>query len=321
MKRRNFIRLVGFWAASSVAALAQSKAVPAIAVVGSFGQGAIDALKDGLQEFGFIDRKTIVVLGSPAIAASPEAVSEMLSDLIAQNIDVIFASGAVAGTAAKAATSTIPVVCLTGDLVGAGLVQSLARPGGNITGISMLTAEASAKRLEVLKQLVPALERVAAFYNTDDPTAPLSLNPLETAAKTLGIALQTFGVRSESDFNNAFAASVAARAQAIALTSNGLFDIAGRQIAELALQNKLATISFANTYPKVGGLASYGPDIRASYRRMAYFIARILRGTKPADLPVEQPTKFSLGINLNTARALGIAVPDSLLASAGEVIE
>jgi putative ABC transport system substrate-binding protein len=301
--------------------MAQSKAVPTVAIVGSFGPGVIETLNDGLQEFGFIDGKTVVVLGSPASAASPEAVSKMLSDVIAKNIDVIFASGAVAGKAAKAATSTIPIVCLTGDLVGAGLVQSLASPGGNITGISMLTSEASAKRLEVLKQLVPAMERVAAMYNMADPTAPLSLRPLELASKTLGVSLQTVGVRGESEFKSAFAAAVSARAQAISLTSNPLFDIAGRQIAELALQNKLPTISFANTFPRNGGLASYGPDVRASYRHMAYFIARILRGAKPANLPVEQPTKFSFGINLNTARALGIAVPDGLLAFAGEVIE
>jgi len=234
---------------------------------------------------------------------------------------LIFASGAVAGRTAKDATSTIPIVCLTGDLVEPGLVQSLASPGGNVTGISILTAEASAKRLELLKQLVPALERVAAFYNVADPTAALSLKPTEAAAKKLQLTVEALGVRGESDFGNAFAAAMQARVQAIALTSNPLFDIAGRQIAELALQNKLATISFANTFPKVGGLASYGPDILASYRHAAYFISRILNGARPTELPVEQPTKFSLGINLNTARTLDIQVPDILLASADEVIE
>lgn len=324
MRRREFAQLSALallWATRPIAALAQSKEVPTIAVVGSFGPGVIETLSDGLQEFGFINGKTILVLGSPASAASPETVSKMLSDVMAKNVDVIFASGAVAGKTAKTATTTIPIVCLTGDLVGAGLVQSLASPGGNITGISMLTAEASAKRLEMLKQLVPSLERVAAMYNAVDPTAPLSLRPLEAAAKKLGVTLQTVGVRGENDFNSAFAAAVSARAQAVSLTSNPLFDVAGHQIAELALQNKLPTISFSKTFLKDGGLASYGPDVMASYRHMAYFIARILRGARPADLPVEQPTKFSLGINLNTARALGIAVPDHLLAAADEVIE
>lgn len=321
MRRRQFISGLVGTAAWPFGAIAQSKAIPTVAIVGSLDQEAIDTVKDGLREFSFVNGETIIVIGSPASAASPEEVSKTVSNFISQNIDLIFASGAVAGRAAKAATSTIPIVCLTGDLVGAGLVQSLARPGGNVTGISILTAEASAKRLEVLKLLVPALERVAAFYNVADPTASLSLKPTEAAAAKLGITLQSLGIRGENDLVSAFAASIAARAQAVALTSNPLFDLAGRQIAELALQNKLATISFANTFPKAGGLASYGPDILTSYRRAAYFISRILRGAKPAELPVEQPTKFSLGINLNTARALDIAVPDGLLASAGEVIE
>lgn len=321
MKRRDFMSLVTATAACSLPAIARAKPIARIAIVGSLNQGAIDAVKDGLRDFGFVDGETIIVLGSPASAASPEEVFETLSNLISQNIDVIFASGAVAGRTAKDATSRIPIVCLTGDLVGAGLVQSLASPGGNITGISILTAEASAKRLELLKQLVPALERVAAFYNVADPTAHLSLKPIEAAATKLHLTVEAVGVRGESDFRNAFAAATGAKAQAIALTSNPLFDIAGNQIAQLALQNKLATVSFANTFPKVGGLVSYGPDILAEYRHAAHLISRILKGARPAELPVEQPTKFSLGINLNTARALDLRVPDIVLAGADVVIE
>jgi putative ABC transport system substrate-binding protein len=321
MRRRDFMSLVSAAAACSFPAIAQSNIIPRIAIIGSLGQGAIDALKDGLRQFGFVDGETIIIVGSPASAASPEAVSKTVSNLISQKIDLIFASGALAGRIAKDATSTIPIVCLTGDLVGAGLVESLASPGGNVTGISILTAEASAKRLELLKQLVPALKRVAAFYNVADPTAPLSLKPMKAAATKLQLTIEALGVRGESDFSNAFAAAIEAKAQAIALTSNPLFDIAGNQIAALALQNRLAAISFADTFPKVGGLLSYGPVILVSYHRAAYFISRILKGTRPAELPVEQPTKFSLGINLNTARALDVQVPDILLASADEVIE
>jgi len=321
MRRRDFMSLVGATAACTFPAIAQSNAIPRLAMIGSFGQGAIDALKEGLRQFGFFDGKTIIIVGRPASAASPQAVSKMVSNLISQRIDVIFASGALAGKIAKDATSTIPIVCLTGDLVGAGIVQSLASPGGNVTGISFLTTEASAKRLELLKQLVPALKRVAAFYNIADPTAPLSLKPMEAAATKLQLTIEALRVRGDSDFSNAFASAIAARAQAIALTSNPLFDIAGSQIAELALQNKLATISFADSFPKVGGLISYGPNIRASYHHAAYFVSRILHGARPADLPVEQPTKFSLGINLTTARALDIKVPDAFLAAADEVIE
>jgi putative tryptophan/tyrosine transport system substrate-binding protein len=321
MRRRDFISLVGATAACTFSAIAQSKTTPRIAIIGSLGQFAVNALKEGLREFDLVDGETIIIVGGPTTTVRPEAISGVVANLISQKIDVIFASGALAGRTAKDATSTIPIVCLTGDLVGAGLVQSLARPGGNVTGISILTAEASAKRLELLRQFVPALERVAAFYNVEDPTAALSLKPMETAAAKLQLTVEALGVRGESDFSNAFTAAMKARAQAIALTSNPLFDIAGSQIAELALQNKLATISFSNSFPKVGGLASYGPDVLASYSHAAYFISRILNGARPAELPVEQPTKFSLGINLNTARALDIQVPDILLASADEVIE
>jgi putative tryptophan/tyrosine transport system substrate-binding protein len=319
MRRREFIGLIGGATVLPLAAHAQSKAIPRIAIIGSLGQNSVNALKEGLRGFGLVDEVTIIVVGGPATTVTPEAVSAAVFNLISQKIDVIFASGALAGRIAKDATST--VVCLTGDLVGARLVQSLASPGGNITGISLLTAEASAKRLELLRQLVPALERVAAFYNVEDPTAALSLRPIETAATKLQLTVEALGVRGESDFGNAFDAAMKARAQAIALPSNPLFDITGRQIAELALQNKLATISYSNSFPKYGGLVSYGPDILASYSHAAYFISRILNGVKPAELPVEQTTKFSLGINLNTARALDIQVPDILLASADEVIE
>ena len=254
MQRRKFIGLIVATAACPFAAIAQSKGMARIAILGSLNQNAINIFKEGLREFGLIEGETIIVIGTPASAASPEEVSKAVSDLISQKIDLIFASGAVAGKIAKGATSTIPIVCLTGDLVRAGIVQSLSSPGGNATGISLLTAEASAKRLELLKQLIPALERVAAFYNIADPTADLSLKPTEAAAKKLQLTVEPLGVRGESDFGDAFAAAMKVGAQAIAFTSNPLFDIAGSQIAVLALQNKLATISFADSYPKVGGL-------------------------------------------------------------------
>lgn len=321
MRRRQLLSLLGGLTIYPANALAESKRIPRVGIVGSLGQETIDAFKDGLREFGLIDGDTVVVLGEPASAASPEAVSKTISHFVSQGIDVIFASGAVAGKAAKNATSTIPIVCLTGDLVEAGLVQSLARPGGNVTGVSMLTAEASAKRLELLMQLVSNLERVAVFYNIDDPTAPLSIKPTKDAAGKLQVKLELVGVHGEIDLRGAIAAAVKANAQAVALTSNPLFDIAGQQIAELALENKLPTVSFGSTFPEQGGLLSYGPDIFFEYHQAGRFAARIISGTRPQNLPVEQPTKYSLGINLETARALGIKVPDLLLASADVVVE
>src|SRR4051794_36512987 len=320
MRRRQVLSLLGVLAAYPATALAQSKGIPKIGIVGSLNQGAINAFKEGLRESGLVDGDTVVVLGEPASAASPQAVSKSVSHFISQGIEEIFASGAVAGRAAKEPTTMTPIVCLTGDLVKAGLVQSLASPGGNVTGISILTAEASAKRLELLMLLVHCLERVAAFYNLDDPTAPLSVDATKLAAANLKLKLEVLGVHGESDFAEAVAAAVTANVQAIALTSNPLFDIAGKQIADLALQHKLATVSFADTFPRVGGLLSYGPTIVA-YQRAGHFAARIIRGATPAELPVEQPTKFSLGINLNTARSLNLKVPDMVLASADAVIE
>ncbi|WP_407123115.1 ABC transporter substrate-binding protein [Bradyrhizobium sp. STM 3561] len=309
------------FAAYSAATLAQSKSIPKVGIVGSLNQRAIDEFKGGLRDFGLIDGDSVLVVGNPASAASPQAVSRTVSDFISQGMNVIFASGAVAGKAAKSATSTIPIVCLTGDLVKAGLVKSLASPGGNLTGISILTAEASAKRLELLIQIVPTLERAAVFYNFDDPTASLSVEPTKAAAAKMQVRLQVIGVHGQSDFPSALAAAVNANVQAIALTSNPLFDIAGQQIAELALQNKLATVSFADSFPEVGGLLSYGPSIFAEYHHAAHFAARIIRGAKPADLPVEHTTIYKLGINLKTARALNLKVPEMLLASADTVIE
>src|SRR5947208_2744431 len=163
MRRRQVLSLLTVLAAYPALTLAQSKGIPKVGIVGSLNQGAIDAFKEGLRESGLIDGDTVVILGGPASAASPQAVSKSGSDFISQGIELIFASGAVAGRAAKEATSMIPIVCLTGDLVKAGLVQSLANPGGNVTGISILTAEASAKRLELLMLLVPTLDRVAAL--------------------------------------------------------------------------------------------------------------------------------------------------------------
>ena len=320
MERRECIFLIGTAAFWSVAALAQSKAPPQIAIVGSLGQGALDSFNDGLREFGLIDKKTVILVGGPGIVAR-NALAKQISDAIAKNVDLIFASGALAGSLAKDATSTIPIVCITGDLVAAGLVNSLSKPGGNITGICNLTAEASAKRLELLKELDPALSRVAVFFNPDDATSPLSVKPLKAAAAKLRLGLELIGVRTERDFEAGIALAVQTKSQAIALTSNPLFDVGGKQIAAFAVENKLATMSFADSFPKVGGLVSYGPHIRAAYRRSAFLVSRILNGTSPAELPVEQPTRFNLVINLRTAKALGLKVPDILLTSADEVIE
>jgi putative ABC transport system substrate-binding protein len=320
MKRRAFIAGAGAAAAWPLTAFAQPKAIPRIGIVGSLGQRAVDSFKNGLRDFGLIENETIVVLGGPG---NPDngAVAKAVSDFISQKIDLIFASGAVAGKAAKQATSATPIVCLTGDLVGTGQVQSLASPGGNVTGVSILTAEVGGKRLELLKQFVPALDRVAVLYRSDDVSAKLSERPMQKAAIELHLVLEMLAVHGESDLGGVIASATKAGARGIALTSNPLFDLAGRQIAQAALQNRLAAISFADSFPRVGGLMSYGPNIYSAYRRAAYFVSRILGGTRPEELPVEQPTKFDLVVNMKIARTLGLSISDTLLASIDEVIE
>jgi putative ABC transport system substrate-binding protein len=320
MRRREFIAGTAATAVWPLVVSAQSKVIPQIGIVGTLGQPAVDAFKDGLRDFGLIDGRTIVVLGDAGMHP-PDVVAKSVADFVSKKIDVIFASGAVAGKLAKDKTDAIPIICLTGDLVQAGLVQSLASPGGNVTGISFLTSEESGKRLAILGQLVPALKKVAVLYNADDPTATLSVRSMEEAAGKLQLECDMLGVHSERDVGDAIDAALKAKAQGLALTSNPMLDVAGREIAGLALQNKLPTISFSGSFPTFGGLMSYGPNILGTFRRSAYFVSRILGGVRPAELPVEQPIKFDLILNLKTARALNLTVPDTVMASADNVIE
>ena len=269
MRRREF--LAGSGAAAVwplVAAAAQSKVIPRIGIAGTLGPPAVGAFKDGLRDFGFIEGETIVVLGGAGTQA-PEAVETIVSDFTSKNIDVIFASGAVAGKIAKAKTGATPIVCLTGDLVGAGLVQSLASPGGNVTGISLLTSEEGGKRLALLKQLVPALKQVAVLYNVEDASATLSLTSMQAAAVNLQLKLETLGVHGRNDIGNAM--SAAAKAQGVALTSNPLLDVAGREIAGLALQDGLPTISFAESFP-----TRYGDSCPTDQTFLAPTAARLI---------------------------------------------
>lgn len=277
MRRREF--LAGSGAAAVwplVAAAAQSKVIPRIGIAGTLGPPAVDAFKEGLRDFGFIEGETIVVLGGAGTQA-PEAVETIVSDFISKNIDVIFASGAVAGKIAKAKTGATPIVCLTGDLVGAGLVQSLASPGGNVTGISLLTSEEGGKRLALLKQLVPALKQVAVLYNVEDASAPLSLTSMQAAAVSLQLKLDTLGVRGRNDIGNAISAAAKAKAQGVALTSNPLLDVAGREIAALTLHDGLPTISFAQSFP-----TRYGDSCPTDQTFLVPTAARLITSLAPS---------------------------------------
>jgi putative ABC transport system substrate-binding protein len=321
MKRRAFLTgISATLAAWPRATWSQNKRLPKLGIVGSIGPGAVEALKAGLREAGLIEGQSIAILGE-AGRFDKTAVNAVISDLIAKQVDVIFASGTLATQAAREATSSIPIVSVTSDLVAGGFVESLAHPGGNITGLNILAYHAIGKRMEILNQLIPAIARVAILYNPDDTLNALSEASAEAAAARLNIKLQMLASRAESDFAEAFVAAVQANVQAVVVAPNPVLDIGGRRIAELELQYKLPVISYNQTYPRAGGLISYGSVVGEVYKRGAYYIARILAGAKPADLPVEQPTKFNLVINLQRARALDLKIPDTLLASADEVIE
>jgi len=322
MRRREVLGLFGATCAWPLAALAQTKPLPKVGIVGPIGALVVTAFVDGMRDLGLIDGKTIVINDrSAGRAQTDQQLASTAAELVTDKVDIIFALASQATVAAKEATSRIPIVTISGDPVGLGFADSLARPGGNITGLSNLAPDASGKRLELLKQVVPQLARVAVFFNPNDPGSGLSVKQTEAAAQSLALKLQILEVADEALFAGAFATAREGTAQAIALTTNPLFDIRGQQLADLALGAKLPLIGFTESFPKRGALMGYGPSILAIYRHAAVYVQRILAGANPAELPIEQPTKFNLVINLKTAKALGVTIPDALLATADEVIE
>ena len=279
-----------------------------------------EAFRQGLRDLGYIEGQNIVVEYRTA-GDRPDRLPALTVELVSLKVDVIVAAGSQAVHAAQQATKTIPVVMTSSsDPVGTGFVASLARPAGNITGLSLLSPDLSTKRLELLKEIVTRLSRVAVLWNPDDPAAKLSLRETEEAAKELAIQLQTLQVRGANDFDSAFQHASKGRAQAAVLLPAPIMNARAGQIAELASKNRLASISFASEFPDAGGLMSYGVNLADLYRRAATYVDKILKGAKPADLPVEQPMKFELVINLKTAKQIGLTIPPNVLVRADRVI-
>jgi putative ABC transport system substrate-binding protein len=278
------------------------------------------ALLQALRNAGYDGDDKLIVEFRPI--DEPQMLARFAAELVALNVDVIVASGTQAVRAAQQATQSIPIV-MTGssDPVGSGLVASLARPGGNTTGLSLFNPELSGKRLELLKEIVGGISRVAVLWNPDDPPAATALKETEIAARALGIAIQPFEVRRVEDFDVVFAAAIKDKPKAVVILSAPVMSINSRRIAAWTLQNHLPAIYWQRDFPAAGGLMSYGPDLDSLVRRSVVFVDKILKGAKPADLPVEQPTKFDLVINLATAKALDLTVPQTLLLRADEVIE
>jgi len=281
----------------------------------------LDAFRKGMREFGWIDGQTFTVEDRFAEGRS-ERLPTLAADLVRQHVDVILAGSVPGALAAKNATATIPVVMVaTGDPIGSGLVVNLARPAGNLTGVTGLGQELNAKRLEVLKGAVQRLSRVAVLTNpTSAYTGPF-LKEREGLARDLGVRLRVLEVDGPDGLKTAFATMARERAGALMVLTDIMFITHRRTIVELAARHRLPAVYGEREYVNDGGLMCYGANLEEMYRRAAFYVDRILKGVRPADLPIEQPTKFDLVINLKTARALGLTIPPSLLQRADQMIE
>jgi putative ABC transport system substrate-binding protein len=281
----------------------------------------VAALGRGLHETGYVDGRNVVIEYRWA-DGYPERLPALAADLVSRQVSVIVASASTGALAAKAATSTIPIVFVTTvDPVKTGLVATLNRPGGNATGITYLTSALGGKRLELLQQLVPAAKSVGVMVHPDQPSTEPLLSDLRAGAAVLGLQLIVSSVRGEQDFESAFADLVRQRASALVLGADPLLNSRSAQITALAARHKLPAIYTTTDWARAGGLMAWGVSLTDQYRLGGTYVGKILNGAKPADLPVWQPTKYELVINLKTAKALGLDVPDKLLALADEVIE
>ncbi len=287
--------------------------------------GLLQAFQEGLRELGYIEGKNIAIeYRYTALAGDIDKGLPLLAaELVRLKPDVLVVSITVAALAAKNATTTIPVVMVNvDDPVGSGLIASLARPGGNVTGLSRLTPELTGKHLELLKETVPKAIRVAVLSNPKNPVHQELVRNAKLAAGSLGVQLKIVEAGAPKELGGAFATMAGERMSALLVLGDGMFYINRTRIADLALRNRLPSMSGSGgDFPRAGGLMGYAPRSVDNYRRAATYVDKILKGAKPADLPVEQPTKFELVINLKTAKTLGLTIPQSLLIRADEVIQ
>jgi putative ABC transport system substrate-binding protein len=323
--RRTFIGvLASGLLAAPLAAVAQP--VGRVPRIGMLLSGApldpdprVAALRQGLRERGYVDRQNITIeaQGSDHVPR----LYDLATDLVRSKVDVIVTQGTPGAQAAQRATKTTPIVMATsGDPVTFGLVASLARPGGNITGQTIIADEYVGKRLEMLREIVPGVSRIAVLWNPANPGLVNQMKSAEEAARTLGVALQRVGVRHPDEFDRAFQAAMNGRAGALFVMDDAVFSTHRARIVSLAAASRLPTIYGLRT-AEAGGLVSYGPNLLEMFRSAAIYVDKILKGAKPADLPIEQPTTFELVINLKTAKALGLTILPSLLQRADQVIE
>jgi ABC-type uncharacterized transport system substrate-binding protein len=306
-------------AAAPAADAQQSGKIPRIGVlqVWSSADPTIELIRHALRELGYLEGHTIAIESRWA-EGKTERLPALAADLVQLKPDAILTFGDPAIRAVQEATRTIPIVAATEDLVGAGFVASFARPGGNITGVSILASELDVKRLELLKEALPGVSRMAALW--DPGTGTSHLKGLETAARSLGVELQILDVQRAEDFPRAFETAKRGRAGALNVLASPFLHGYRQTIIDLAAKNRLPAIFQWRETAEAGGLMSYGPTLSELFRLCATALARVIKGTKPGDLPIEQPTKLELAVNLNTAKALGLTIPQSVLVRADEVI-
>jgi putative ABC transport system substrate-binding protein len=308
------------FALCSPAEAQQAKKVYRVGFLGDSPPYQITAFQQRLQELGWVEGQNIIT-EYRIEEARGERLPGLAAELVRLKVDLIVATSTRPAWIAKQATSTIPIVFAgASDPVEAGLVASLARPGGNVTGIRSLSAELGGKRLELLKEVVPKLSRVATLWIPSSPGNQAQMKEVEVAARSLGVQFQPVGVEAPYDFDNAFSAIIKGRAGGLVPLSGPQFSVERTRIIDLAAKHRLPTIYPEKSFVEDGGLMSYGRDVLEQYRRAASYVDKILKGTKPAELPVEQPMKFELIINLKTAKQLGLTIPPNVLARADRVI-
>jgi putative tryptophan/tyrosine transport system substrate-binding protein len=326
IKRREFISLLGSAAAWPLAARAQQPAMPVVGFLNSQSPDNqadyLQAFRRGLKESGYVEGENVTVEYRWA-ENKTERLPALAADLVRRQVAVIAASGGLASESAAKATPTIPIVFMVPeDPVKMGLVTSLARPSGNLTGVNFFAAELAAKRLGLLRELVPAVTRVAALLNPAEATiAASNLRDMEKAAHSMRLQIQILNASSNDELDAAFATIARDRPDALVISSGAFFTGRRVQLAHLATHHRIPAIHGSRFYPEVGGLISYGTSVSESHREAGVYVGRILKGAKPADLPVVQSSKFELVINAHTAKLLGLTVPPTLLSTADEVIE
>ncbi len=331
MNRRRFLAtlagLGGMLAAPLAAEAQQAAKVPRIGLLANnlaASPHLREAFLQGLRDLGYVEGRNLVIEYRDA-EGKPERFPALAAELVALKVDVIVAPTTLAAVAAKQATRTRPIVFATaGDPVNSGLVTSLARPGSNVTGLSILAPELVGKRLELLTQAVPGVSRVAVLWQPGSMGERMDkdmLKEADGAAQALGVRLHFVEARGPADFDRAFSDMTRARAGALTVLGSTMFSNERRRLVDLAAKNRLPAVYTSREFVDAGGLMAYGPNLADMYRRAATYADRILKGAKPADLPVEQPTKFELVINLKAGKALGLTIPPSMLARADEVLE